>query len=279
MQLKFKRYLKSNGAYFVIVLASIIILFPIMWIIATSLKTQMDTFKIPIKFFSDNPTISSYIKMWAHRPYLRYIFNSLIVAGTSTLISLIVASLAAYGFSRYKFRSSNLLLILILEAQMVPIIVLVIPYFKIMTFLNLFDTIGGLIISYIAFILPFTIWILKGYFDSIPIELDEAAAIDGCSPFKTFWLIIFPVAVPGIIAAGIFAFVLAWNEFTLAYILINSNINLTIGVGIAYLFGEYSTSWNELMAAGMVASIVPAILFFTASKYLVSGLTSGAMKN
>lgn len=279
MQLKFKRYLKSSGAYFVIVLASIIILFPVMWIIATSLKTQMDTFKIPIKFFSDNPTISSYIKMWAHRPYLRYIFNSLIVAGTSTLISLIVASLAAYGFSRYKFRSSNLLLILILEAQMVPIIVLVIPYFKIMTFLNLFDTIGGLIISYIAFILPFTIWILKGYFDSIPIELDEAAAIDGCSSFKTFWLIIFPVAVPGIIAAGIFAFVLAWNEFTLAYILINSNTNLTIGVGIAYLFGEYSTSWNELMAAGMVASIVPTILFFTASKYLVSGLTSGAMKN
>jgi len=279
MQLKFKKYLKKTAIYVIFIVISIIILLPILWIISTSLKTQMETFKIPIKFLPNSFNITSYVEMWEHRPYLRYLLNSFIISITSTSLALAVSSLTAYGLSRYKFRASNIYLMLILVAQMVPTIVLVIPYFKIMSFLNLYDTIIGLVITYMAFIIPFTVWILKGYFDSIPIEIDEAASIDGCSSFKIFWIVILPIAVPGIIAAGIFAFVLAWNEFNLAYILISSNENLPIGVGIAYLFGEYSVAWNELMAAGIVASLVPTVIFFIASKQLVSGLTSGALKD
>lgn len=279
MKLNFKKSLNKVATYTIIILVSIIILIPIIWMISTSLKTQMETFKIPVKFFPDSLNFNSYIEMWGHRPYLRYLINSFIVSATSTILALITSLLTAYGFSRYKFRTSNISLMLILIAQMVPTIVLVIPYFKIMSYLNLFDKISGLIITYIAYVIPYTIWILKGYLDSIPIELDESASIDGCSPFDIFWKIILPISMPGIIAAGIFAFVLAWNEFTLAYILLSSEKKLPIGVGIAYLFGEYSVAWNELMAAGIVASIIPAVIFFVASKQLVSGLTSGAMKD
>lgn len=259
-------------------LAALVILVPILWIVSTSFKTDSDTFRIPIRLLPDRPTINSYVNMWGHRPYLRYITNSVVVSCVSTAISLMVALLAAYAFSRHRFAGDQILLVLTMGAQMVPAIVLVIPYFRIMSLLRLYDTRAGLIISYIGWGMPYMIWILKGYLDTIPRELDEAASIDGCSAFQVFSKVILPVALPGVVAAGLVSFLLAWNEFTLAYVLTSSEHNLTIGVGIAYLFGEYSVAWSELMAAGVIASVVPVILYAAASKYLIAGLTAGALK-
>jgi ABC-type glycerol-3-phosphate transport system permease component len=162
--------------------------------------------------------------------------------------------------------------------QMVPGILLLITYFKVVSWVELYNTRTALVIAYTSFVLPFATWILKGYFDTIPTELDEAAMIDGCSPLQTFGRVVLPVGLPGITATSIYAFLLAWNEFMFAYVLTDSSEKYTISVGIAHLFGEYSVAWNELMAAGMVAAVPPIVLYMFTSRFLVSGLTAGALK-
>jgi ABC-type glycerol-3-phosphate transport system permease component len=216
--------------------------------------------------------------MWAGRPYGRYFLNSLAVASATTAISVALAALAAYGFSRYRFRGSTALLMSMVATQMVPGILLLITYFKVVSWVELYNTRTALVIAYTSFVLPFATWILKGYFDTIPTELDEAAMIDGCSPLQTFGRVVLPVGLPGITATSIYAFLLAWNEFMFAYVLTDSSEKYTISVGIAHLFGEYSVAWNELMAAGMVAAVPPIVLYMFTSRFLVSGLTAGALK-
>jgi ABC-type glycerol-3-phosphate transport system permease component len=162
--------------------------------------------------------------------------------------------------------------------QMIPGILLLITYFKVVSMVGLYNSLTALVIAYTSFVLPFSAWIMKGYFDTIPMELDEAAMIDGCSPLATFVRVALPVAVPGMTATSIYAFLLAWNEFMFAYVLTDSNSKYTISVGIAHLFGEFSVAWNELMAAGMVAAVPPIVLYMFTSRYLVSGLTAGALK-
>jgi len=216
--------------------------------------------------------------MWAERPYGRNFLNNLLVARDKTVVSIALAALAGYGFSRYRFPGATGLLMGMVGTQMVPGILLLITYFKVVSVLELYNTLTALVLAYTSFVLPFATWIMKGYFDTIPLELDEAATIDGCSPLATFWRVTLPVAFPGITATSLYAFLLAWNEFMFAYVLTDSNEKYTISVGIAHLFGEYSVAWNELMAAGMVAAIPPIVLYMFTSRFLVSGLTAGALK-
>src|SRR5581483_7641226 len=216
--------------------------------------------------------------MWAGRPYGRYFLNSLTVASATAAASIALGALAGYGFSRYRFRGSTGLLMGMVATQMVPGILLLITYFKVVSVVELYDTLTALILAYISFVLPFATWILKGYFDTVPTELDEAAMIDGCSPFATFRRVVAPVALPGLTATSIYAFLLAWNEFMFAYVLTDSDDKYTISVGIAHLFGEYSVAWNELMAAGMVAALPPILLYMFTSRFLVAGLTAGALR-
>src|SRR5262249_28744978 len=224
------------------------------------------------------PTVQAYVSMWAGRPYGRYFLNSLAVASMTTAVSIALAALAGYGFSRYRFRGAATLLTGMVATQMVPGILLLITYFKVVSVAGLYDTLTALVLAYTSFVLPFATWILKGYLDTVPTELDEAAMIDGCSALGTFWRVVLPVARPGVTAAAIYAFLLAWNEFMFAYVLTDSSEKYTISVGIAHLFGEYSVAWNELMAAGMVAALPPIVLYMFTSRFLVSGLTAGALK-
>lgn len=265
-------------AYALLVALLAFVLLPFFWIISTSLKTQDQTFLVPVQWLPAHPTLLAYRDMWSHHPYTRYFLNSTIVAGTTTLIAVAASCLAAYGFSRFRFRGADWLLLVMIGTQMVPVILLLLSYFKAMSALHLFNTLTALIIAYTAYVLPYTAWILKGYFDSIPTDIDEAAMIDGCSPLTAFLRTVLPVALPGLVATAIFAFLLGWNEFTFAYVLTSTESKYTISVGIAHLFGEYSISWNELMAVGLVASIPPIILYFFTSRFLVSGLTAGALK-
>lgn len=264
--------------YALLAVVNLFVLFPFYSMFVTSLKDQASALTVPIQWWPAHPTLGAYVSMWAARPYGRYFLNSLIVASCTTAVSIALAALAGYGFSRYRFPGAAALLMGMVATQMIPGILLLITYFKVVSVLELYNTLTALVIAYTSFVLPFTTWIMKGYFDTIPLELDEAAMIDGCSPLSAFCRVTLPVAVPGLTATSIYAFLLAWNEFMFAYVLTDSNTKYTISVGIAHLFGEYSVAWNELMAAGMVAALPPIILYMFTSRFLVSGLTAGALK-
>ncbi len=273
-----RKIIWTAAVYALLAVVNLFVVFPLYSMLITSFKDQGAALSLPIQWWPTHPTVQAYINMWAARPYGRYFANSLIVACATTLLSIGLAALAGYGFSRYRFRGATGLLMAMVGTQMVPGILLLLTYFKAASVLELYNTLTALVIAYTSFVLPFTTWIMKGYFDTIPIELDEAAMIDGCSPVVTFYRVALPVAVPGITATSIYAFLLAWNEFMFAYVLTDSNSKYTISVGIAHLFGEYSVAWNELMAAGMVAAIPPIVLYMFTSRFLVSGLTAGALK-
>jgi ABC-type glycerol-3-phosphate transport system permease component len=266
------------AVYAMLAVVNLFVLFPFYSILVTSLKDQTATLTVPVQWWPAKPTLEAYVSMWAARPYGRYFLNSLTVATMTTVVSIGLAALAGYGFSRYRFRGATWLLMGMVGTQMIPGILLLITYFKVVSTVELYNTLTALVIAYTSFVLPFCTWIMKGYFDTIPMELDEAAMMDGCSPFSTFYRVVLPVAVPGITATSIYAFLLAWNEFMFAYVLTDSNTKYTISVGIAHLFGEYSVAWNELMAAGIVAAIPPIVLYMFTSRYLISGLTAGALK-
>ncbi len=264
--------------YALLAVVNVFVLFPFYSMLVTSLKDQTAALTVPVQWWPAAPTVQAYVTMWAGRPYGRYFLNSLVVAASTTAVSVVLAALAAYGFSRYRFRGALPLLMGMVATQMVPGILLLITYFKAVSRLELYNTLTALVIAYTSFVLPFATWILKGYLDTVPTELDEAALIDGCSPLGTLWRIILPIGVPGLTATALYAFLLAWNEFMFAYVLTDSNEKYTISVGIAHLFGEYSVAWNELMAAGMVAAIPPIVLYMFTSRFLVAGLTAGALR-
>ena len=266
------------AVYAMLAVVNLFVLFPFYSMLVTSLKPPAATMTVPVQWWPNPPTVEAYVSMWGGRPYGRYFLNSLIVALATTFVSVALAALAGYGFSRYRFRGAAGLLMGMVATQMIPAILLLITYFKVVSLLELYNTLTALVIAYTSFVLPFATWIMKGYFDTIPVDLDEAATIDGCSPLSTFLRVALPVAVPGITATSIYAFLLAWNEFMFAYVLTDSNEKYTISVGIAHLFGEYSVAWNELLAAGMVAGIPPIVLYMFTSRFLVSGLTAGALK-
>lgn len=273
-----RKVLWIAAVYAMLAVVNLFVLFPFYSMLVTSFKDQASAITLPIQWWPKTPTFQAYVTMWAARPYGRYFLNSLIVASMTTLVSIGLAALAGYGFSRYRFRGATTLLMAMVGTQMIPGILLLITYFKVVSMVELYNSLTALVIAYTSFVLPFSAWIMKGYFDTIPMELDEAAMIDGCSPLTTFVRVALPVAVPGITATSIYAFLLAWNEFMFAYVLTDSNSKYTISVGIAHLFGEYSVAWNELMAAGMVAAVPPIVLYMFTSRYLVSGLTAGALK-
>ena len=266
------------AVYALLAVLNLFVLFPFYSMLVTSLKDQSAALSVPVQWWPRHPTVQAYVTMWAGRPYGRYFLNSLAVAACTTGLSVALGALAGYGFSRYRFRGATGLLMGMVATQMVPGILLLITYFKVVSVLELYNTLTALVLAYTSFVLPFATWILKGYFDTVPTELDEAAMIDGCSPLGTFARVVLPVGVPGLTATAIYAFLLAWNEFMFAYVLTDSNEKYTISVGIAHLFGEYSVAWNELMAAGMVAAIPPIVLYMFTSRFLVSGLTAGALR-
>jgi ABC-type glycerol-3-phosphate transport system permease component len=266
------------AVYALLAVVNLFVLFPFYSMLVTSLKDSASAITVPVQWWPREPTVQAYVSMWAGRPYGRYFLNSLLVASGTTVVSVALAALAGYGFSRYRFRGASALLMAMVGTQMVPGILLLITYFKVISWLELYNTRTALVLAYTSFVLPFATWIMKGYFDTIPLELDEAATIDGCSPLAAFRRVTLPVAFPGVTATSIYAFLLAWNEFMFAYVLTDSDEKYTISVGIAHLFGEYSVAWNELMAAGMVAAVPPIVLYMFTSRFLVSGLTAGALK-
>jgi ABC-type glycerol-3-phosphate transport system permease component len=231
------------------------------------------------------PTIDNYLTLidlskvgFGGAAFIDYIKNSTIVSLTTTIISVSIGTLAAYSMSRFNYRGKVSILLLFIVTQLITTIALILPLYRVFRTLGLIDTRIALILTYTSFAVPFCTWFLKGFFDSIPIDLDEAALIDGASRLQALLQVILPVSLPGIVATGVFAFIVSWNEFMFALTFINSASKKTIPLGIAELLGEHFVPWGVVTAGGVLASIPVIVFFVMFQRYIVKGLTSGAVK-
>ncbi len=274
-----RRRSSSNVLNFLVMpVLGLVMLFPIAWMFVVSLKSEAETYRTPLTWIPHEPTFANYVSMWQALEFARYFQNTLIVAGVTTLLAILVAAPAGYAVSRFRFRGRDAFSGFLLASQMFPRVILIVPYFITMRMFGLVNTYTALILIYVAFAVPFCIWMLRGHFASVPVELDEAAMLDGCSPFQVFRRIVLPLILPGVVATAIFAFLVAWNEFLFALVLTTDRKMSVITVGLASLIGEYKTQWNELMAATIVGSIPAMLLYAVLERYLVRGLSSGATK-
>ncbi len=266
-------------AYVILTLVSLTVVIPVLWMLSTSVKSDQEIFTIPPRWIPEDITFESFVRIWTDYPFLNYFANSFVVVLAATFISLFFSCLAGYGASRFQFKGKGAFLTFLLVTQMFPSIMLLIPFYKIIQTLGLVNTYVGLIFTYISFTIPFCSWMMMGYFQSIPKELDEAAAIDGCGKFRIFWQIIFPLSLPGVAATAIYSFIVGWNEYMFALVLMQSEEMKTVPVGIGQLIGQYKIMWNDMMASSLVASIPVLIFFLFFQKYLISSLTAGAVKS
>ncbi len=251
------------------------VMFPLVWIGLASLKNQVDVYSTRVFF---QPTLDNYIAIFGPQVRLQSnIFISALVSFLTVAITVPVGAAAAYVLSRHRFRGRESLSLLILITQFVPAVVVAIPYFVLFRSLGLIDTPIALVIVYLSFTLPYAVWMLRGFFDALPVEVEEASFIDGCNELQTLRYVTVPLVMPGILVSAVFAFISAWNEFFFALILTRSN-SVTLPVGIMNITGVRGPQWEQLAAAGMVVMIPILIMSLFIRKYFVEGITVGAVK-
>lgn len=264
--------------YAVLIFFSLLVLVPVAWMISTSFKTEPETIQIPPTWIPREPTIQAYIRIWKDYPFVTYFKNSLIIVLGATLLSTVVSCFAGYGVTRFNFRGKGSFMTFMLMTQMFPSIMLLIPYYKVLSIYGLMNTHLGMILVYVSFTIPFCSWMMAGFFKSIPVELDEAAIIDGCSRMRAFRSIILPLTLPGIASTAMYSFITGWNEYMFAQVLISDPTLKTVPIGIAELNGFYKILWNDMMAASLIASIPLILLFLVSQRSFISSLTAGAVK-
>lgn len=270
--------LGKAGIYVGVTAITLLLAFPFVWMVSTSLKDKTEMFSAQPTLFPKVVTWENYRSMWVDYNFAPYLKNSLIVAVSTTLISLLVATFLAYGISRFKFRGKKVVFNLLILTQMFPLPLLIITIYVVFARLGLIDSRAGLIISYCTFAIPFATMMLKSYFDGLPLELEEAAAIDGCNPFSTIFRVVIPLSAPSIAAMGLFSFILAWQEFMMSLTLIRSPALRTLPVGITLMVGFRDIMWGPLMAGTVVVTLPVVALFIYFQKYLITGMTMGAVK-
>lgn len=266
----------------VLTLLTIFAVTPVYVMLSSSLKPLEDVTGA-FQWIPSGLTIRPYLDIWDTVPLARYFLNSLIVAGAATACSVVVAVFAAYAVSRYRFRGKRIFTVTVLSTQMFPGILFLLPLFLIFvnigntTGIALYGSRGGLILTYMTFTLPFSIWMLVGYLDSIPRDLDEAALVDGCGPLKALFRVVVPAAIPGIVAVAIYSFMTAWGEVLFASVMTN-DVTRTLSVGLQGYATQTEVYWNQVMAASLVVSLPVVAGFLLLQRYLVAGLTAGAVK-
>ncbi|MCQ9705067.1 carbohydrate ABC transporter permease [Streptomyces albidoflavus] len=261
---------------------TVFVLVPVYVMISSSLKPLQDV-SGEFRWIPSGLTVRPYFDIWETVPLAKYFVNSLIVAGAAAVFSVIVAVFAAYGVSRYRFRGKRVFTVTVLSTQMFPGILFLLPLFLIYvnignaTGIALFGSRGGLILTYLTFSLPFSIWMLIGYFESVPRELDEAATVDGCGPLGALFRVVVPAATPGIVAVGVYSFMTAWGEVLFASVMTNDTTR-TLSIGLQSYATQNDVYWNQVMAASLVVSVPVVAGFLLLQRYLVAGLTAGSVK-
>jgi multiple sugar transport system permease protein len=275
-QKKIGRQWLGLGHYAVLVTLSFMCLAPLIVMFLTSFKTQTQIFSNPpVWFFM--PTLDNYQEVLFEGNFDKYLINSLIVSIVSTVLTLLFGCMAAYAIVRFRFMGRNTVAWATLLLRTVPLAVLAVPVFALWNDWGLSGSLGGLILLYVAINLPFTIWVLYGFIDQVPYELEEAAMIDGCGPFRLFFTVLLPLIRPGLAAAAIFTFRIAWNEFVLALVLTDRDTR-TLPVAASLYITDVGVEWGKITALGVLIALPPLIFTFMAAKQIISGLTAGAVK-
>jgi len=256
---------------------AVIILLPFFWMVSVSLKPGTEPFAIPARLWPEHPTLDNYVS--AFRPEFRtYFVNSIVVSLSTVAITVTLALLAAYTFTRNQTRLILICMVLVMAAQMFPASAIIIPIYKLMKEANLLNTYASLILAYITVTLPVAIWMLRAFMARLPIELDEAAAVDGAGPFRTFFSIILPLCRPGIIATAVFVLIVTWQEFLFALSFTSTKEMRTLPVGMNDFIGQYGIRYGELMASSVLISVPVVAAFFLLQRQFVAGLTAGSVK-
>jgi multiple sugar transport system permease protein len=270
---------RRASLYLVVFLVCLVLFFPIYWMFNTSLAPSTELFVYPPRLIHPNATFDAYRKVLTERPLIQWIGNSLYVVVLVTVAGLGLSLFGGYSLSRFRHRALTFAGWFFLISRMLPTSLLVIPLFLMMRQLGLINSLHSLVLANLVFIVPFSIWMLKGYFDSIPFELEEAAWLDGCSRTGALLRITLPLAAPGMAATALYGAILTYSEYIFARTFITGNSGWTIGLGLASFRGEYATNWNDVMAASLIGALPIILIFLVAERYLISGLTAGAAKS
>jgi arabinogalactan oligomer / maltooligosaccharide transport system permease protein len=264
-----------------LILTCVLATFPVIWILISSFKDLEEIRgSTTLSILPHDWTISNYTNVITENDhvFLTWLWNSLVVALFTTVIGVFLSATAAYAFSRYRFPGYRPALTSFLITQMFPAAILLVPIYNIILHLGLLNQKTGLVLAYCTTAVPFCVWMLKGYFDTIPISLEEAGRIDGLTPFGTFWRIVMPLSLPGLAVTSFYAFITAWNEVAFASILLVNDTSYTLPVGLQTYVFQFGQAWDKLTAAAIIVSLPAIVVFLFAQRYLVAGLTRGGVK-
>ncbi len=273
-----RRTIGLGLAYLALIIAVVFILFPLFWMFSSSFKPQTELFARDLTFLPVAWTWENYINVWFNTPFPLYFWNSFYIAALTTAFTVVIAIYASYAIARIEFRGRRAFGFLLLVTQMFPHIMLVLPLFTIIKSVGLFNTHAALIISYTAFSLPFSIWMLRSFFAAIPPELEDAAAVDGATLMSTLHRVILPLAGPGIAAVAMYTFIQSWNEFLFALVFLQSQALRTLPLGLASFQEEFTFRWDLMMAGGSIVSLPVLFFFLLMQRFIVQGLLGGAVK-
>ena len=269
--------LLNAAAYALLILAILIVFFPLAWMLSVSFRPNIEVMQMPPDWLPQIFTLDGYKKIFTTPRYLVVFLNTMVISLVVTLLSLVLGAMAAYALARFNFAGQRAVLMFLITTQMFPLVLLCIPYFRIFITLGLYDTRTSLVIVYLTFTLPFCILLLRSYFINIPRDIEEAAMVDGCSRLGAIFRTLVPISYPAFVGAGLYTFLLAWNEFLFAVVLIESWENRVLTMAIYSLMAEFVTDWNAMMAFSVLASLPLVVAFIFLQRYMVQGMTAGAL--
>jgi multiple sugar transport system permease protein len=284
-RIRVRRLVQKAFVYAGTLIALVVILAPFLWMVISSITNLSELTETPLRWIPDHVDAQKYVDLTIGSSpdataagFRAALANSMIVASVTTLVGMVVGTVAAYAFSRFHFPGRGWLILAFMGTTMLPPIALILPIYQIMKTLGLTDTPIALIIIYSSFVTPYVIWLMRGYLDTIPRDLDEAARVDGCSRLGALWRVIVPVARPGLLSTALLSFLLAWDEFLYALVITQSNASKTLPVAINDFIGRHGVDLQGLAAGGVIAALPPLILAFVFQRYIVAGLTAGSVK-
>jgi arabinogalactan oligomer/maltooligosaccharide transport system permease protein len=275
---KIKKIIRYALSYLILFIFILFAIFPIIEVFSISLTPHASLHSERILTPVSEWTLENYRELFFNKPFVRWMINSIFVSVTVTMVGVGLASTAGYAFSRYRFKGKDAGMIALIATQMFPVTMLLLPMYLMLIKLKLFDNFLGLIIAYSATALPFCIWQMKGYYDTIPYSLEEAARIDGSTQFQTFYKIILPLAAPALVITALFSFMSAWSEYLVAAVIMTSRDLYTLPLGLKQFQSNFSTEWGLYAAGALVVAVPVMILFLALSRWLISGLTLGSVK-
>lgn len=268
--------------YLLLAIITVYLIFPFYWALRSSITPDAALFKTPVEYFPANPTLSNYRSVLENAQFVRSLLNSAIVAGSVTILSLIIGAFASYALGRFRFRGRTPVLYVVLSMTMFPQIAVLGSLYTMISRFRLYNTLWALILTYLIFTLPFTVWVLTSFFQQMPKELEEAAYVDGATPFQTFYRVLLPLVAPGLVTTGLLAFISAWNEFLYALSFTQSPDKRTVTLAIFYFSpktsGGFEIAWGQIMAATVIITIPLIVLTLIFQRRILAGLTAGAVK-